>query len=152
MFSFTARKKTVDFQRYIRRLINRTMPNADFANTQRQENRHNRIIPALLCALQGSTPMLAQSSVAITKDISDQGVGLIMSAPFAATDVVVGFLDQESATNETWFFRGQAQRNVAIGGGFWLLGIRLTELMNEDWRDQLAPLIPLAENLRAPTF
>lgn len=153
MFSFITRKKTVDFQRYIRRLINRTMPNSDLSNTQRQENRHNRVIPALVCPLRDNTPILADVAIAITKDISDQGVGLIMSAPYRVSDVVVGvFGPADLALQEPWFFRGRAQRNVAIGGGFWLLGIRLTEFMNEDWRGQLAPLFPLAEELRTPTF
>jgi hypothetical protein len=152
MFSFAARKKTVDFQRFIRRLIDRTMPNSDLSNTQRQDNRHNRVIPALVCPLRDNTPILADVVIAITKDISDQGVGLIMSAPYRASDVVVGVFDPDLATQDPWFFRGRAQSNVAIGGGFWLLGIRLTEFMNDDWRVQLAPLFPLAEELRTATF
>jgi hypothetical protein len=49
MFSFSARKKTVDFQRYIRRLIELTRPNrGGSASMDRFENRHNRIIPALV--------------------------------------------------------------------------------------------------------
>lgn len=152
MFSFSARKKSVDFQRYVRRLIDLTIPNrAGATNVERYENRHNRVIPALLCPWEGNTPIVSRAVVAITKDLADRGVGLILTEPFDATEVVVGFYDREATAEQPWFFLGVTRTSVPIGGGFWLLGIELTEFMNESWHSQLEPLYPLAEKLCPPS-
>jgi hypothetical protein len=50
MFLFSARKKSADFQRYMRRLIDLTSPNrASSTGTERFVTRNNRVIPALVC-------------------------------------------------------------------------------------------------------
>lgn len=148
MFSFSTRKKSVDFQRYIRRLIDLTTPNrAGPANMARYENRNNRIIPALLCPWEKSGPIVSKAVTVITKDFADRGVGLILSHPFSAENVVVGFCHQEATAKEPLFFLGKRQSIIPIGGGFWLLGIELTEFMNENWRDDLEPLFPMAQKL-----
>ena len=66
----------------------------------RFENRHNRIIPALLCPWEQNTPIVSKAVVAITKDFSDRGVGLILSNTFDAQNVVVGFCHQEATAKE----------------------------------------------------
>ena len=151
MFSFTARKKAVEYQRYIRRMIDLTIPNkSNSASTERFQNRHNRAIPVLLCPWARGGPVLSECLIAITKDISDQGIGLILNAPFAAKDVVLGFCLGEEAAAEPWFFRGAAEHNLAIGGGYWLLGIALKDFMNQEYQVELAPLVPMSRKLQAP--
>jgi hypothetical protein len=151
MFSFTARKKTTDFQRLIRRIIDLTVPNkASSEKVSRHEDRYNRTIPALLCPWQDTAPVVHKCAKAITKDFSDRGLGLIMSQPFDATDVAIGFF-LEKVMPEPWFFLGTQQSNVAIGGDFWLLGIGLKEFMNDDYRCELAPLFRMAHRLLPPT-
>ena len=151
MFSFSARKKTVDFQRYIRRLIELTRPNrGGSASMDRFENRHNRIIPALVCPWEQNTPIVSKAVVAITKDFADRGVGLILSDAFDAKDVVVGFCHEEATAKQPLFFLGERRTSSPIGGGFWLFGIEFTEFMNETWRVELEPLLPMAQKLLQP--
>jgi hypothetical protein len=151
MFSFTARKKRVDFQGYIRRLIDLTSPNrANSEELQRCENRYNRVIPALLCPWEQGAPVVSKAVVAITRDIADQGVGLILNDAFVGQEVVVGFCDWEATSGSPWFFLGTKRTSLPIGGGYWLLGIEFSELINEIWPRQLEPLVGLAEKLRPP--
>jgi hypothetical protein len=152
MFSFSTRKKSVDFQRYIRRLIDRTSPNrGGSASMERYENRHNRIIPALLCPWDQNTPIVSKAVVAITKDFSDRGIGLILSNTFDAEYVVVGFCHEEATAKEPLFFLGVKRTSSPIGGGFWLFGVELAEFMNETWRAELEPLFPMAKKLLQPS-
>src|SRR3990172_8483421 len=126
MFSFSARKTRVDLQRYVRRLIDLTIPNRPGStNVERYENRHNRVIPALLCPWEGNAPIVSRAVTAITKDLADRGVGLILADPFDATEVVVGFYHREATASQPWFFRGVRRTSVPVGGGFWLFGIEL---------------------------
>jgi len=151
MFSFTARKKTVDVQRHIRRMIDLTIPNrGNSASTDRLGNRHNRAIPVIVCPWKNGKPVSSECIIAITKDVCDNGVGVILNEPSTVEDVVVGFLVYETTAAEPWFFRGKAEHTQAVGGGFWLLGIALTEFMNEDWQAELAPLLPFAQQLLPP--
>lgn len=151
MFSFTARQKTVEFQRYLRRMIDLTTPNkGTSADKARFENRHNRTIPVLMCPWENRTPIVSKTIVVVTKDIADQGVGVILNDFFAVKDVVVGFCLQDGTATKPWFFLGATQYNVAIGGGFWSVGVALTEFMNEKWHVELAPLFPMAQKLLPP--
>jgi hypothetical protein len=151
LFSFKERKKTVDFQRYIRRIIDLTIPNkTDSGNLPRYENRYNRSVPVLLCPWKDDEPLLSETIVAITKDIADRGIGIILTQPFAAETMVLGFCLDEVTALEPWFFLGVRRHNIAIGGDFWLLGIELTEFISETCREQLEPLIPLVQKLYPP--
>jgi hypothetical protein len=152
LFSFKERKKTVDFQRYIRRIIDLTIPNkTDSGNLPRYENRYNRSVPVLLCPWKDDEPVLSEAVVAIIKDIADRGVGVILTQPFAAEDVVLGFcLDEETAL-EPWFFLGVSRHDMAIGADFHVLGIELAEFISDTCRKQLAPLVPLAQKLLPPS-
>ncbi len=152
MFSFTARKKAVTAERHIRRMIDLTIPNdAGVAITDRYENRFNRSIPVLLCPWERNEPVVSEAVTVVTKDIGDRGVGLILTQPYDATEVVLGFCLPEAAASEPSFFLGTKRSNVAIGGGFWLLGVQVTEFMNETWHTELAPLFPMARKLLPPS-
>lgn len=151
MFSFATRKKLVDMQPHLRRICDLTAPNnAAAAGLPRTENRYNRSIPALLAPWEEHRPVPDRGVVAITRDLSDRGVGLILTHPVEASDVVVGFYLASDVMQEPWFFRGMISRCDAMGGGFWLLGIELVEYMNEQWRDELEPLFGRAQKLLPP--
>jgi hypothetical protein len=151
MYSFLSGKKRVDFQRYVRRLIDLTSPNrADCENVQRSENRYNRVIPALLCPWEHETPIISKVVRGLTRDVADRGVGLVLNNTCEADEVVLGFCEREATGGDAWFFLGKRRTNVAIGGGFWLIGIELTEFMNDNWAAQLEPLVTHAQTLLPP--
>jgi hypothetical protein len=86
----------------------------------------------------------------LTRDISDRGVGLIANHPLPAREVVLAYWLATDDAHEPWFFRGTIQRENAIGGGFWSVGIELVEFMNENRRRDIEPLMPLAHKLIPP--
>ena len=152
MALFSFRKKSVDFQRYVRRLIDLTGPNrAHSTGTERLVTRSNRAIPTLVCPWENNWPTVSKAIIAVTKDLGDQGLGLLLNHPLNFTNVVVGFCHEEATASEPWFFLGMQRTNLPIGGGFWLVGIELTEFMNQDWSTQLEPLVPLAKMLLPPS-
>jgi hypothetical protein len=152
MFSFTAHKKRTNIQTYIRRLCDLTTPNnAASLAIDRSENRANRAIPTLVCPWSNHRPVLEKCGVALTKDISDRGVGVIFSHLPAAKDVVLGFYLSTEIMSDPWFFLASRRRDCAIGGGFWLVGFELVEFMNDSWPIELEPLRSRAMQLLPPT-
>ena len=149
LFSFSTRNKSIDSQRCIRRLIDLTIPNNGARrSTKRFEDRHNRSIPALLCPWKDGEPIVSEAVFVMSKDFADRGIGLILNHPFIATDVVVGFSLQGITQNELpCFFLCKQRSNVAIGGGFWLLGVEVEEFVSLSYHDELKPLISMARKL-----
>lgn len=151
MFSFAMRKKVVDMQPYLRRICDLTAPNnAAAAGLPRTENRYNRAIPVLLCPWEDHRPVTDRSAIAVTRDLSDRGVGVILTHPLDATEMAIGFYLASDTMQEPWFFRGLVTRCEPMGGGFWLLGLELVECMNENWSDELQPLFARAQKLLPP--
>ena len=151
MFSLGRRKKIVNLQRYLRRIVDRTAPNNGVSmDVARTENRYNRIIPTLLSPWTDGRVDVGRSLLALTKDIADHGIGVITNHPFPRGDVVVGFWLPDRDMQSPWFFQGSIQRESPIGGGFWLLGIELEEFISDDRQHELEPLAPLAKKLLPP--
>ena len=151
MFSFTASKKTINVQGYIRKICDCTTPNNTHSpNITRTENRYNRTIPVVLCPWINDKPVMEHASIVLTKDMCDRGVGIILQRPLNDDEVAIGFNIGEPSMQEPWFFRAKVQRNYAIGGGFWLAGLELEELLNDVYRHELGPIWPWAEKLVPP--
>ena len=153
MFSFSKRskrKKTDDLYPYIRRICDITTPGHTTTMKGRSENRYNRRIPTLLSPWQDDRPLVDECSTGLTCDMADRGIGLVLNQPFCADSVVVGYWISCDEMSEPWFFIGNIRHNQAIGGGFWAVGIELTEFANPNYIETLSVLKPLAENLLSP--
>ena len=152
MFSFRERKKALDFQPYVRQLCDLTAPNLPRAEgeLERTENRYNRSVPTILGPWQDERPIMDECLIAITSDMSDHGFGLLLTQPFRAEKLVVGYWTSRKRMPRPWFFVGDLRRNRYIGGGFWKIGIQLTEFANTNHWAKLAELEPLAEKLLPP--
>jgi hypothetical protein len=148
MSLFSFRKKNTDFQRYMRRLIDLTGPiRACSTGTERLVTRTNRAVPTLICPWENDWPIVSQAIVAITKDLGDQGVAIVVDHSLDFQNVLLAFCHQEATAGEPWFFLGIQRSSVPLGGGFWMSGIELTEFINETWKAQIEPLVPLAKML-----
>jgi hypothetical protein len=149
MFSFTRRKKTLDLQRYIRRLCDLTSPAlSPLEGDVRTDNRHSRVIPTLLCPWEEDGPIADQATIVLTKDISDRGVGLVLQHPLRAEHVLLGFLLADET--DPLFFLGDIRQNSPIGGGYWVIGVELTDMVNICDFDSLEQLRPMAAKLSRP--
>jgi hypothetical protein len=150
MFSFESRQKNVAIQSRIRRLLDLTVPNlplSDGLQTDRVEDRHNRVLPALLCAWEHQQPVADSFTFVVTKDIASEGVGLLLVQPFRAKEVLLAFCLEEEVMEEPWFFLGRSQSLRKVGAGFWTLGIQLTEFAGSGCHGKFANLSPLIDQL-----
>lgn len=154
MFSFASRKKVTDLHPYVRRLCDLTAPNLATLlgeGGERTENRYNRTIPTLLAPWLHERATREKCMVGLTSDVADRGIGLVLSQPIRADSVVVGYWISREVMPRPWFFLGNLRRNQPIGGGFWKVGIELTEFANADHAENLAVLEPVAAKLLPPT-
>ena len=149
MFSFEP-KKTPQVQSRIRRIVDLTVPNSPLeVERDRAEDRSSRVIPALLCPWKHDAPVVARHTFVLTKDFSSEGVGLVLKEPFHDRDVLLGFWLGAGIMDEPWFFMGRAQHLRQFGGGFWTLGLHLTEFAASSSLLRSAALSPLLEQLQA---
>ena len=141
MFSFARRRQRLEVHKLVRRFIDTTSPNqSPSAGEARWENRSNRSLPVLLAPYDGAEVRVDELTHAITKDLSSEGLALVLPQPFRAEQVVVGFWSEA----HTHFVSGQVRQNVPLGGGFWQLGVELTALLALSEHPDIKRLVPLA--------
>lgn len=148
MFWFKKARSAADFRPYMRRIADLTIPNlAKVATEHRVENRYNRTFPALIWPWLDGQGVTAAGRRGFTKDISDYGVGLVVSQPIVTDEVLVAFCLERSIMEEPWFFLGSVTRNDDIGGGFWITGVEWLEYMNEHRLREVSELVEEAQSL-----
>jgi hypothetical protein len=148
MFTF-APKQAPHIQSRLRRILDLTVPNfSPELERDRVDCRSIRVIPALLCPWKDGAPLVEHHTFALTKDFSNEGVGLVLNAPFRDQEVLLGFWLDPEAMEVPWLFLGKVQHLRKWGGGFWTLGVHLTEFVGSNMQPQCAPLAPLLARLQ----
>lgn len=152
MFSFfSARKRRIDIAPYLRRICDRTTPNSGRTEQlDRVEDRYNRALPALVWPWQNDQVVTRQCLTAITKDVTDHGMGLILNSPLTYPDLVICLLSGTIDDAQPWFFLGHVVRSEGIGAGYWLLGIEITQMLNKERPECVELLYSQAERLLPP--
>ena len=152
MFSFfSARKRRIDIAPYLRRICDRTTPNSGRTEQlDRVEDRYNRALPALVWPWQNDQVVTRQCLTAITKDVTDHGMGLILNSPLTYPDLVICLLSGTIDDGQPWFFLGHVVRSEGIGAGYWLLGIEITQMLNKGRPECVELLYSQAERLLPP--
>jgi hypothetical protein len=152
MFDFLTRKKERDgLERCVRRLRDLTIPNYGSEELgARRSTRHNRVIPTLLCPFEDQRPLIDEHTFAITRDFSDNGVSLVLSQPARIDQVLLGFWVPHPGMVEPSYVLGTVERQAAIGGGFWLLGVDFVDVGIKVCASSLPALRPLASRLLPP--
>lgn len=147
MLSILARKRTLAVHQLLRRAMDATSPNRPPAQGEsRWEDRSNRTLPVLLVPYAEGQPSVAEHTIALTKNLSSQGVALVLPQPFRTDQVVIGFwLDDRPE-----FLVGRVRQNVPLGGGYWQLGVELTERLEPHPSAATEPLVPLTARLKVP--
>jgi len=151
-FSFKERNKQIELRNCLRRIVDITSPNLPpLEGDARSDNRYNRTIPVLLAPWEDDGPVVDESATALTKDFSELGIALVLHQPFRAEQVVIAFrLSSEprlEVGSTLYFVLGSVRQNAPIGGGFWQLGIMLTDLLNRADLPQLEPLVSITSDL-----
>ncbi len=152
MFSFTRRKKRLELQTLLTRLVDLTTPNLTHFNEEdRIAKRYIRVLPVLLAPWEDERPVVAEATTALTKDLSERGVALILNQPFRADELLVGFLvppmDTTGKDMDALFAKGHLRQCIPLGGGYWQLGIELIDFIDEAQTPAIAEIMPLLESL-----
>jgi hypothetical protein len=143
MFSFDTRKRLGEVRGFLRQVVDLTSPNLPpLEGDMRSESRSNRALPALLAPWEHSRAVVDESTYALTKDISDRGLSLVLHQPFKSVEVVVGVW-----LSSPRFVLGEVRQNAPIGGGFWQLGVELTDVLDPVAYPQIRNLEALAARL-----
>jgi len=149
VFSFSARKQRVEIAPYLRRICDCSTPNSGrIERLERIENRYNRTLPVLFWPWENDRVLADEGATAVTKDLTDQGIALILNGPIAQREIVVCLLSDDSDVVEPWFFLGQVLRCEEIGAGFRLIGVELSDFLNRNRPESVEVLRPQTERLR----
>lgn len=126
----------LDLQKHILGVINRTDSNLPKPDDRRGDRRFLRAVPVVLAPWIESSPDPDEHAYAVTRDLSIGGMGLILQQPFKADEVVVAIrptpLQSDEPLRAPQFFLGSISGNTAIGGGFWLVSVVLSETVTPD--------------------
>ncbi len=131
------RKKTIDVQSFILKIINNDC--ADLKATvegPRTESRARVCVVVLIVPVENGEPLLDETFAGVTKELSSTGLALMLHEPKTPDDLIVGF----RCENKLHFIHGKARHLNPMGGGFYQLGIELTEMVETGDYPSLASL------------
>ena len=124
--SLFARNKELGVQSFIVKLVNNNCPELKaLIEGPRGDRRVNLTFPVAVIPVQRGRLLVKQAFHALTKEFSGAGVGVIFDKPQGPEEVVLGF----HFDGETTFLRGNARHLDPLGGGFFLAGYKLTDVV-----------------------
>ncbi len=137
-----------DLGHYLKRVRDLTIPNwGNYDDWNRQENRFNRALPMVLCPWENGKIDEPNTIYVLTKDVSNLGISLVFFQPVHVEQVVIGLYPDADDPSQPWFFVGNTRHLTEVGGGFWTMGVQLTEFLNTKYPSELEVLKPYAERL-----
>ena len=92
----------------------------------RLESRVNLSLVALIVPVENKELRLDKSLSVVTKEFSTTGVSVVLNGPSSLDEVIVGFCQNSEIT----FARAKARHLSPMGGGFFQLGLEMTEIVS----------------------
>ena len=127
MFSMFESRRKRSLHTFLARLVSRSDPTLVTRGSEyRRDRRYDRTLAVLLAPCEKDSPLLGSAICGVTKNVSSDGLAVLVSnEPFDSSQVAVGFWVEDRGS----IALGEIKSNTALGGGFWQLGIELTELI-----------------------
>jgi hypothetical protein len=148
MYTFTERQKQTDVQKFLRRLADRSAAKWLAGKYERRtDSRCGQSMPVYMARWDGESFSKDEATIALSRDVSSQGIAVIVVGPFQAERVLIAFWVE----SRPCFAVGQVHNDTAIGGGYRRLGIELIEILEVGEHPALESLLPLTSRL-APVF
>ncbi len=123
---FTRDKKRA-VQSFILNVVNNNCPElAALTEGPRLENRVNLTLPVLVVPVEDDQPLAKKAFTALTKEFSTSGLALVLDRPRGLDEAILGFRWDREMT----FIRARAKHLNPIGGGFFQLGLQMTEVVH----------------------
>lgn len=95
------------------------------ARSSRIDPRVKHLIVGLVVPIEGRQIQAGQAFTAVTQDFSKTGVGIVVKGLPALEQAVLGFRHG----GPLGFVRGEVRHTTSIGGGFYLMGFELFEVV-----------------------
>jgi hypothetical protein len=86
----------------------------------------NLTIAVQIVPYEGNRPVLEQAFGAVTKEFSSTGVSLVVNEPFSCEHAIVGL----KWDGELFLIKGEFRHQDPLGAGFWVVGLRLLEVVD----------------------
>ncbi len=123
-----ARNKIREVHGFVLKVVNNNCPEikAQFEGP-RLDYRVNLTVVVVVIPLEGGKPRLGRAFTAVTKEFSAEGVGVVLDEPPHLDHVVLGFRWE----GEMVYLRAEAKHVNPLGGGFYQVGLHMTEVLKE---------------------
>lgn len=92
----------------------------------RLDSRVNMTVVVMVIPLEDKALQVGQALMAVTKEFSSTGVAVVLDHPRGMDEAVLGFRFEGEMT----YIRAKAKHLNPIGGGFYLLGFDLEEVVS----------------------
>ena len=117
------RKRSV--QSFILKVVNNNCPElAALIEGPRLEQRVNLTVVVLIVPVENGKLITKKAFTAVTKEFSTTGLAVVIDEPKGLDEVIVGFRWEREKT----FVRATAKHLNPMGGGFYQLGLQMTEM------------------------
>jgi hypothetical protein len=132
------RNKDRAVQSFIIKLINNNCPEVSSLNEgPRVEGRVNLTVVAIVVPVEKRRPVVDRACTAVSKEFSTTGVSLVFNEPVGLDEVFLGFRWERDTT----WIRAKAKHLCPMGGGFFQLGLRMTDIVYVGDYPELGSLI-----------
>jgi len=126
VFLLQNRKKILSVQNFVLKIINNNCPELKaLIEGPRLDKRVNLSLVVLVVPLEDRKLQVDNAFYAVTRELSANGVGIILSQQRALDEVVLGFRLQSEMT----FVLATAKHLNAMGNGFYHLGLEMMEIV-----------------------
>ena len=121
-----ARNKLMEVQGFVLRMVNNNCPELKaLIEGPRADTRANLTVVVLVVPVERGRPQVRRAFFAVTKEFSGTGVGLVVDGPTPVEDAILGFRWE----GDMIFVRAEGKHLNPMGGGFYQLGMQMTEVL-----------------------
>lgn len=125
--SLFSKRKDLAVHSLVLKLVNTHCPKLTaMLEGPRQDSRVNLTVVAVIIPIEGGQLQVGRAFTAVTKEFSNNGVGLVLNEPLGLDWAILGF----RLEGQMEFVRAQAKHLDPMGGGFHQIGFHLTEVVS----------------------
>jgi hypothetical protein len=125
--SLFSKRKDLAVHSLVLKLVNTHCPKLTaMLDGPRQDSRVNLTVVALVIPIDGKQIQLPRAFTAVTKEFSNDGVSLVLNEPIGLDWAILGFRQE----GQMEFVRAQVKHLDPMGGGFYQLGLQMTEVVS----------------------
>jgi len=124
-------RKDYGVQSFVLKLVNNHCSDVDaLRDGPRLEGRVNLTLVVLVVPIERGKPRPEKTFTALTKEFATSGISLVLVEPKAPDEVLLGFYWEGGLK----YVRGKAKHLSPMGGGFYQLGVQLSQMVHvSDW-------------------